>query len=291
MFIRFLLPLLIFQSLFSQQFSDRYCLKSGKVTIKDIFPSSKNNQTILYIPKKSYNYKITSKKLSSLLEKKGYKISKQKAKIITFDLNCIKNSNYSFLKPLLKQKYLLKYPTMKIKSIFLTPLKKTDFLPKELKKIEIQKNYLKRDEGNFKAVLKNGKKVSFRYRIVALLGVFKANNNIQKDKIISPLDIKKEDITFRYIINEPVKDFVSAKKAARFIRKGEILSKRSIKEQTLLNKGDTVTALLYEDGISLEFDVVLLKDANLKDIVTVKNKRGKRFKAKVISKRRVEILE
>ncbi len=199
--------------------------------------------------------------------------------------------NQNFIKNYIITLYKKEYPQIHIKAIKLKSFYKLPY-EKDIQKIDIPKSYLKRFKGYARVYLKNKKRVSVEYELKAKLNVLKTKRDIEKNEEITSSILSETSIQFRYISQKPLKKAdIKNIKAARFITKDTILTQNMVKRKTFFQKGDIIDTFLKENGIVFEFPAVLTKDANIGETVFVKNKKGKRFKAKIISKERALIIE
>ncbi|NPA82198.1 MAG: flagellar basal body P-ring formation protein FlgA [Epsilonproteobacteria bacterium] len=189
------------------------------------------------------------------------------------------------LQEFLIQTYKKEYPKIKIENIDLKTNQKKSFSKEDIQNINIPKSYIHRNKGYLRVYLKNKKRVSFSYKIKASMPVFETITDIKKNQKILPSFLKEKSIKFKYLSQKPLtKKDLNEIKAARFIKKGTVLTRNMIKRETVLEKGDKIVATLKEDGMTFEFPVILLQDADISDIAKVKTLKGKRLKAKIISK-------
>ncbi len=200
-------------------------------------------------------------------------------------------NNLLFIKNYIANLYKKEYPQIKINKISLQSNSKIEFKKSDILKLEIPRSYLKMPKGYLRVYLKNRRKISFKYKIDAKLKVFKTLKSIKKNQTISPLFLSETLIQFGYISNKPLTNSeIKNIKAARYIRSGDVLLRNMVKRKTSLEKGDRILAILKEDGMVFTFPASLMKDANIGDTVFVKNEKGKKFKAKIISKTKAYII-
>ncbi len=219
------------------------------------------------------------------------RIMAKKIFLLFLSISFLFADNWLFIKKYIASLYKKEYPQIEIGKISLKSNSKIKFKKEDIYKLEIPKSYLKMSKGYIRVYLKNRKKISFRYEIEAKLKVFKTLKSIKKNQTISPLLLSETLIQFGYISNKPLtKNELKNIKAARYIKSGDILLKNMVKRKTSLEKGDKILAVLKEDGMVFMFPASLMKDADIGDIVFVKNEKGKKFKAKIISKTKAYII-
>ncbi len=290
MILRSLILIILTFPLFSEAlvFKDSYCVNSKVVKAKEIFPSLREDFEVFKIPDRLREYKIPLYKLRKPFEKRGFKIE-GKNKIVSFSLNCVKD-DLSFLRKYLIKSYKRLYPSIRIERVVLKKSSGVFFSENDIESIEISPSSLKREKGFLRVVLKNGKRVHISYEMEAFIGVLKAKRDIKRGESLFGSLFSKEEVKFRFFYGKPVtKGNFLALKAKRFIREGEILTENMIKKRKEIEKGDKVRAYIRDDALVVGFEVTALDEGGVGDIIRVKRDKGKIFKAKVISKKAVEI--
>ncbi len=206
-------------------------------------------------------------------------------------------NNQESIKDALIDKFLNHYTNMQIDSIEIKPSSK---LPKEfdsfsLKEIQISKSNLQRNKGSFLATFTNGvktKKVYYTYDILAFLDVYVAKYSIKRNEIITPKVLIRKMVKFENFRNQPIDDkYFYNYSAKRLIKAGQIVTTNYLKKSLTINSGDFVIATIKDGLVEISFRAKAIQGGNIGDIITIKRGYKKRFKAQIISKNRVEVIE
>jgi flagella basal body P-ring formation protein FlgA len=258
--------------------------------------SKENNFKILDLPANRTTYQVSSLKIISKFKEHNESIADLTTGIVTFK-KCNSVINFKNVKKLLRQKFKIKYPSIKIKNIEITS---TSPLPAKLsfyklKDIDLAQNDYRSASGTFGVIYKKGmetKKIYLRYMIDANIFVFKASYNLRNGKILNPDDYERVEIKFDklplHVISGKIKkDYI----IKGYIRKGLILSTNNLKIKKNLLKNSYVKAILEDENMILEVDARILNDANIGDIVKIRTTNGKILRAKIISLKTAKIIE
>ncbi len=200
------------------------------------------------------------------------------------------------IKKMLEDRFIQTYPTMKIENI---KLKSASSLIKKFSDfsvttISITKDNLKRSKGSILVTFKKAgkqRKLYFRYTIKATILLYKTTTPLKSGREITPDIASLQRIPFTTLYDKPINDNDFYKYIAKTnIKEDSVLSLRYLKKLTDIKRNDTVTAVIRDGGLSLEFSVKALGEGDIGDIIKVKKDHKKIFKAKIISKNRVEII-
>ncbi len=275
----------------------KYCIKKNKLFIKDIFPKSTQNIELLDIPKGLVNYKVPSLDILTPSRKIiKNPIIDMSGGIVTFDMQCyIKYDKKSIINSL-KNKFLQKYHNLKIENIIILPISSfpSKFQNFRFVTIKISDYNLRKNEGSFAVLYRNNQnrilRVYFKFKIMAKITLLKAKNNITNGKILNLNDYKKVEENFTKIpMGLLRKNYLKNYIAKTFIRKGEVLTTFLVQKRKMIIKKESVTAIIKNGGLVLEFFATALNSGNKGDIINIVNNNGKIFKAEVIQKGLVEV--
>jgi flagella basal body P-ring formation protein FlgA len=206
-------------------------------------------------------------------------------------------ANISTIKRYVSEKFLEKYPSMHIDNLDIKRYSKPprEFEKYKLEKIHITKNNLKKEHGNLSVTFKLDKKrkrLIYSYHLEATVDVLKANQYIPKGTTLTDDQVDFVNIKFTNFYQEPITVYhLNSNRARTSIKIGKILTTRHISKVTTLKRGDSVTATLRDGYVSVSFQAIALKDAYIGDIIKIKKDYKKFFKAKVISRGRVEVVD
>ncbi len=198
------------------------------------------------------------------------------------------------LEEAIKVEYQKEYPSIIISSVKIEDMTKEDGAALEYVGLEMQKQNLQRDSGVVLAVFKtdknSSKRVFVRYKIEALVGIVKAKYNLQKDKIITSEDIILDNIKFKIFYSKPLSEgSIQGLATKRFISAGTILTEKDAANPPAIKKNSTHSALMRQEGLEIELEVIALQDGNNGETISVKAKNGTTMKAFITQNNRLEI--
>jgi len=288
MLLKILLLMVLPFSLMAKELLEKnYYITTEYVKLSTI-TSNKNDDLVLFkLNKDRYTKRVNSKELLKILKKHGYSSFYSTSRYIKF----IKKSpvKLSQITDKVKKLYKSKYPNIKIKKIFITPRGYIKNLPKEYQVHIQEKSYL-RDHGTIYIKTEQKKEIFFDYYIEADIDVLRARKNIQKGVELSFKNIIKKRIRLDKFRAMPLQKITQAKlQSKHHIKQNTILTLRDIETLNLVKRDSTVGVSLDSGGLSITFSAKALQDGKLNDIITIQKSDGKRLKARVVSKHRVEI--
>ncbi|WP_069435752.1 flagellar basal body P-ring formation chaperone FlgA [Campylobacter iguaniorum] len=167
-----------------------------------------------------------------------------------------------------------------------------DFNEYELKEILLLS--LKDDGGNLRAVYKMpnnlNKSMFFKFDIKAKVKVFVASRDMDKGQILNLSDFESMLVP----LNKYEKTALTSLPKVSLITKtrikmGRVLTTRQFKTLSDIKRGDQITAIINDGSLSVEILVTALEDANIGEIIQVKNENNQIFKATIVSKNRAII--
>ncbi len=199
---------------------------------------------------------------------------------------------YSLIK-----KFQQTYPNMTILHLFISPLSSPprDFSSYKMEAIYIPQTSLRNYKGTFSIIYTNGtkeRKLYYRYLLDARLPLYKATQAIRRGEIVDEGVVDLEDVKFDHIRYNPINSYYLGRYIAkRYIPVDSIITTKDLKLIPDIKRGDIIGATLYDSGIVANFSVKALQDGIVGEVIRVRKDHKKTFKAKIISKSQVEILE
>ncbi|ALV24423.1 flagellar basal body P-ring biosynthesis protein [Campylobacter iguaniorum] len=176
-------------------------------------------------------------------------------------------------------------------------IQKPDNLPQDFNEYELKEILLlslKDDGGNLRAVYKMpnnlNKSMFFKFDIKAKVKVFVASRDMDKGQILNLSDFESMLVP----LNKYEKTALTSLPKVSLITKtrikmGRVLTTRQFKTLSDIKRGDQITAIINDGSLSVEILVTALEDANIGEIIQVKNENNQIFKATIVSKNRAII--
>jgi len=285
-----LLFLLIFSSsfLFSLGLKEHYKINGLDFNASHIDPSISKDFIIYHFEENRHKKSFTSSKLLKKLQIKGMELSDESKGIVHVQRNS--NLDYAPITKEIKAYYLSHYPKMSIKEVkylkssFIEDLGLDYTLSFKNKAFLYQRSSLQIFSN------KTGKRHFLSYEIKASLKVFKARHNINRGKILTPLDLRTTIEIFKRFKGMPVQN--SLKRRQRLKKRlieGKILYLHDIEKLPDVLKNKEVNVRYISGNVRLEFVAISLEDGHIGEEINIKKRDGQRLKAKVISPNLVEI--
>jgi len=193
--------------------------------------------------------------------------------------------------------YTKKYPTIEIESIRVKQIGKTprNFDTFKEQEIVLPKPALKRDKSTISVLYstpKKDKKIYFKYQIKAKISIYKATNLIPRETPLTLENLHLEKIPFTNIISQPIgKDDLNRYSAKRAIKKNRIITILDIKKSLDIIKNQHVNATIVDEDLKITFQAKALQSGFIGDIIKIKRGKKKIFRAKIVSKNRVEVID
>ena len=134
------------------------------------------------------------------------------------------------------------------------------------------------------------KKIFFDYYIDADVSVFLPRKNIKKGTELSTTNTLRKTILLDKFRAMPLQDVRRGTiQTKHHIKQNNIITLRDIEPLSIIKRDSMVNVNISSKGISITFIAKALQDGKLNDIITIQKNNGKRLKARVIGKNRVEI--
>ena len=267
---------------------NRYTVDSDCITL-ETFGLPGREKCLKRLPENRIRLQVPTYEAAEWLKKAGFDVRLPKSGIITFERSGLPQD------PGLRQKiaeaYRHTYPTIDIRSILVEPTgsKRERFRFAPECTVRLAKSALQRNSGTF--VVKCGKRRHFfRYSVDAAIGVYKANHQIKKDKMISLKAIAFERVPFVKIHDIPLTGPIEGRYIARQnIAAGKIITRRMVAPVPDVKKNERVLCI-YEDGpVRIEFEATAMQNGYIGENITVKKTDGRSLRGVVTGKKEVEI--
>ncbi len=271
-------------SLKSHYFVQNECVPPETFGITD-----SKKRCLLTLEKKRTRWRIPLFKIKEILSKEGYAVESPKTGMITFER--MLEDGYGELQHLVADAYKKSYPTIRIRSVTVKPTssKYEKFHYDSQCNFKITKSSLHRKSGTF-IVVCGRRHHFFRYDIKADIGVYKANHQIKKDKMIVPNGVIFVTVPFERMNDAPVANLANGDYIARQnISSGKIITQRMVAGVPAVKKNERVLCI-YEDGaVHIEFEATAMQNGYIGDNITLKKSDGRSIHGVVLDKKRVEI--
>ena len=243
---------------------------------------------LLYTIEPSKNIKrVSQSELLAKLKAAGYDTFGSSYSYIEF----VKKSDVDLfpIEESLREHFLSRYKSMKIKSVRVTPRGLLKELPKEFSFGIQDKEYLK-SSGYCYISTPSKSKIFFAYEIDAYIDLYFSSKRIEKGAKLSNLNVAKKQVAFRSFRAAPLQDLTSEGLEAKHrVKKGALLTSRDVVALHLIKRGDVVNVTLQNGTINISFSAKALSAGRLGETITVENSQKKRIKVRVVGKNRAEI--
>jgi len=264
-----------------------YYINSDDINISTLIPDIKNDIRLFSVSKSKYTKRIKTKLLVGMLQKHGYKGYHSKSRYIKF----IKNSpvNLSNIKKEIIKEYKNKYHKIDIQKVTVRPRGYISSLPKDYKVYFKSRDYLSH-QGIIGIKGSTNKKIFFDYQVIAKLPIYIAKHDIRRKTALSLINTTKKTVLLDKFKAKPIQQIKrGVLQSKRNIKKGKIITDKNSDSLSIVRKNSTVSASLESKNIFINFSAKSLQDGKLNDIITIQKSNGKKFKAVVIGKGKVEI--
>ena len=284
----FFLFFLLSSFLFSLELQEHYKIDGSDFNASHIDPSIKNDFIIYHFEANKHQKSFTSSKLLNKFQKAGTTLIDDTKGIVHIKRNS--ELSYEPITKKIKSYYKSHYPGINIKSVKYTHNSYIDKLPQDYILHFKKKAYLYSRSSLQIISEKAGKRHFISYEIKASLKVFKAKNNINRGKLLTPLDLRSEIEVFTRFKAIPVQTVLQGRlRLKKRIVKDKVLYHNDIEKLPDVLKGKEVNVRYISGNVHLEFTAISLQDGYVSEEINIKKKDGQRLKAKVISSNLVEI--
>ena len=270
----------------STHIKERYYIDAHTID-SSLFFKDQANKKLYEIPSHKHSLRIKRAQLKKLLKDNGFRDFKIDSRYIYFEVKSPIDATK--IKEFLKDHYTQKYENIDIKNIDIKPRSYMKKLPDDFTMDIRRRNHLSKD-GILSIEDTFHKKYFFNYLIDAELDVVVPKEKIRKDEEISKLNAKLKSIRLDRFRALPLQHIPASKyQAKHHIKADKIITYRDIEKLSLVKRNSTVNVTLNNSGIIISFAAKALQSGKLNDIITIQKGNGKRLKAKVVAKQKVEI--
>lgn len=288
MLLKILLLIVLPFTLMSKEFLKKdYFTDTNNIKLSTITSNPKDDVILFKIKNNKHFMRIKSKKIIKLLKQHGYNSFSFHGSYVKFT----KKSpiNLTTIKNKIKDLYTKKYMNIKIKKIFVNPRSYIETLPKNYQ-IKMQSKSHLYNHGIFYIKTPQKKEIFFNYHIDAIIPIYIARKNIKKGVEISLINSIKKNIVLDKFRALPIQNITKGTiQTKHHIKKNTIITQRDIVALDMVKRDSNINVDLASKAISITFIAKALQDGKLNDIITIQKSDGKRLKAKVIGKNRVEV--
>jgi flagella basal body P-ring formation protein FlgA len=189
----------------------------------------------------------------------------------------------------LEELYEKSYPNIQINKISILPRGYIESLDNDYVVVIKAKNNLNKS-GIIYVKTNDNKKIFFDYDIDAKVSIYFARSKIDKGVELSPLNTVKKTVPLDKFRDMPIqRDDLSELQSKHAIKQDTIIGEKNVETIVLVKRGSNVNVKLNDESMAISFTAESLQNGKLGDIITVKKSDGKRLKATVIGKSRVEM--
>ncbi|WP_104722204.1 flagellar basal body P-ring formation chaperone FlgA [Helicobacter mesocricetorum] len=273
---------------------EEYLFKDTKVYAKNIFKGVSEDFLLLEIPKNANSFQVKSSQLIEKFESVGIHIG-AKSPIITFKKEV--GGNTDGIKAHIAGLFFQEYQknNIKIHSIKLEQITLTNFEEENIKAIDFSTKLLKRKEGTFNILLREGerdKKVFFKYSLDATLEGIVLVKPLSGGESINYQNAKIVEISFDKINSALMQKNQLGQVAVRsYTPRDVLITEDRLVKPRVVKKGDKILVGIKEGGVVLEFILESQKNGGIGDVIKAKDLESKKiYEVKIQSKGRGELL-
>ncbi len=281
------LLILFFSVLHAYELKEEYLYTDPIIVSTDLFPEMEKRFEIVRVPSEKTLYRLDSRTLAKTFELHGITIDTDKIRYVNF----VKKSPIDLtpLKDQLAHKLQERYPSIRIRAVTITPRGYLDSLPSDAKGVFDSRIY-QNASGTFYVLNSKGLRHYLDYSIDAILPVLHTTQKVLRKEILGGFNTLLKPVPFDSFKDTPLTAFPS--ESVRFrssLQSGTLLSVRNIEAVPLVLRDENVIVQIQNGSVVLELSATATQEGALYDIITIQKRDGKRSKAKVIGKNRVEL--
>jgi len=286
MFKLFFFLLLSFNLYALEYIKQNYYIDSHDIN-STLFFKDKENILLYTIPKHLHSLRIKKTQLEKLLKNNGFKNFNIESRYVYFEMKSPIDTTK--IENFLREHYKNKYKQITINSIHVQPRSYMDTLPR-IYNIHIRsKNHLSKD-GILSIEDNQNKKYFFDYTIDAKLKVLISKEKIHRNEELSKKNTAYATLKLDKFRALPLQKLRLTKYQAKYnLKTNSVITVKDIKKLSLVKRDSMVTVWINNAGMSISFSAKALQNGKLNDIITIQKNDGKRLKAKVVAKQRVEV--
>jgi flagella basal body P-ring formation protein FlgA len=275
-------------SVFSAELKADYTISSQELNASVIFPQIKDDFSIYKFSKHRYKKSFSSAVLIQAFKEHNVLLEDKSQGIIHFKRAT--SLDLTPLKEKIKAYYLSYYPSMKITSV---TFKLHSFMQKlpSAYTLDFKPNAYQYKKSTLQLTLPKSKKRHFiSYEIHASVKLFKASHNINRGKILKPIDLVYTNEPFERLNGSILRALdESDLRVKKRLNEGRILYEEDLETVPSVLKNKTVYARMVSGNVHLEFQAKSLQDGQVGDIVLIQKSDKQRLKARVIGRNLVQI--
>jgi len=249
-----------------------------------------NNSCLIKLPKNRTKWVIPAYELIDTLNRLGILVKKPTYSTIIFEKKV--NIDLSLLKNELEKLYKKEYQAISIKDITISATSQNieDFkFDNSNCLLKLSNAMLRHNKGTF-VVKCNKKSYFFKFQIDATIQVYKANQQIKKDRIINSNLIRKESIEFKTFYSPPIYNIKEKEiMAKQNIPKDKIITLSMVVPAPAVKKNEIVNCFIQDGAVRIEFSAKAMQNGYIGDEIMLKRVDGKSLKGVVLKKNLVEI--
>jgi flagella basal body P-ring formation protein FlgA len=252
-----------------------------------LFFKDKKEVKLYTIPKHKHSLRIRDDQLQKLLKDKGFNNFSIKPRFIYFELKSPIDTTK--IENFLKDHYKAKYEKIKINKVLVQPRTYMQSLPTNYT-IEFRNRSHLSNEGVLSIEDNSKRKYFFNYMVDADIDALKAKKKILRGEEISNINSVVESVKLDDFRSIPLQRLDTSEFQAKYhINKGEMISRRDVRKLDLVREDTQVSVSMENSSFAITFSATALQSGKLNDIITIQKRDGRKLKAKVIGKQRVEI--
>jgi flagella basal body P-ring formation protein FlgA len=266
---------------------ENYETKGRDIYASDISKEITNNFLLFSYDDDKHMLRTNAQKVISLFKAHGVLIAQNDVKYITFREKS--QINIDKIADTLRDEFVSKYPSIKIKSLKIYPRSYLTALPKTYS-LSLQKQTLYKNYSTIAVITPEHKMIFFDYILDAEIDVVVSIKSIPRHQKLSFENTKMKSVKFLSFKASPLTEIVNHQYQSKFsIKSDEILTRNDIEQLSVVRRNDQVIAFVEDGGVSITFNVTAQQDGKEGDIIVVRKSDGKTLRAKVIGEKRVQI--
>ncbi len=123
--------------------------------------------------------------------------------------------------------------------------------------------------------------------------VLVAINSIDSKTELNPADFEFKLLDVSTLRGEPIKDYlmISSLRSKSFIKEGSVLTEERTEIIPAIFSGDKVLANIRYGNVVVSTDAYARNDGSIGDVISIRTKSSKQFRAKIVDSKNVNIIE
>lgn len=284
-----LIVLLFFTvSMFAASLQSVYNVPAQEINASLIYPEIDKDFTFYRFSKNNHQKSFSASTLIKVFAEHDVNLQSDYRGIVHFKRSA--SIDLAPLKQKIAEHYLSYYPTMKIDAIDLKLNSFAKKLPQEYT-LSFKPNAHQHKYSTLKLRDISSKRRYFiSYEITATIKLYKASHNINRGKILSPIDMTYTSVPFKRLKGTPIQSIELGKiRLKKRLSRGTIIYAHDLESLPTVLKNKSVNVRYINNNVHLEFQATALQDARIGEYIYVQKKDRQRLKVKVVGKNLVEI--